>query len=243
LIKAITFDLWNTLIKVADYQAERLQFLQDVLIQNGFNFEKHQIHAQYKKAFNFSANYSSESNNRHITAESRVREIITGLNINLPEGEINKIITFFENVLLENPPRLKPYVQEILSKLALKYPLGMISDTGITPGAALRKMLEKYGILKYFTVTTFSDETGYFKPHPFNFEQTLQNLNIQSNEYASVVHVGDIIHTDIAGAKGIGMKGIWVKSMKYYLEGSKEEFQPDATIENLDELPSLLEQI
>ena len=68
-------------------------------------------------------------------------------------------------------------------------------------------------------------------------------MKIKEEDYYHVAHVGDILHTDISGAQGAGMKGIWVKSLKYLREGSEEHIIPDATISSLKELPGVLGKI
>ncbi|GAH01173.1 unnamed protein product, partial [marine sediment metagenome] len=88
------------------------------------------------------------------------------LQIELEIEERKEINNIFENLMLTNPPTLKKGVFDTLSTLSVDYNLGMISDTGITPGRIIREVLKDYTILDFFDVTVFSDETGFYKPHP-----------------------------------------------------------------------------
>jgi putative hydrolase of the HAD superfamily len=54
---------------------------------------------------------------------------------------------------------------------AKRFPLGVISDTGITPGRVLRQILERNGLMDFFSVTVFSDETGVAKPQALMFQE------------------------------------------------------------------------
>lgn len=83
--------------------------------------------------------------------------------------------------------------------------LGLISDTGLTPGRILLGFLKRDGLLPHFSSLTFSDETGFPKPDPRMFQRTLAPLGVAPAEAA---HVGDTPRTDIAGAQAVGMRAI-----------------------------------
>ena len=83
--------------------------------------------------------------------------------------------------------------------------LGVISDTGLTPGRILTTFMERDGVLDYFGALTFSDETGFPKPHPQMFLRTLARLGVPPREAA---HVGDMPRTDVAGAQALGMLSV-----------------------------------
>ncbi len=51
----------------------------------------------------------------------------------------------------------------------------------------------------------FSDEVGFRKPHPKIFEIAAEKLNAKPCE---IVHVGDNLKTDVAGAKNAGFKAV-----------------------------------
>ena len=148
------------------------------------------------------------------------------------------VVKYFEEVLLEDPPTLHEGVKLTLESLYGKYPIGLISDSGLTPGRVLRKVLKLRGILRFFLFTIFSDEVGYNKPNPIIFKQALKLLGVQPQE---TVHVGDLLETDITGAKGVGMLTVWVnRDEEVPLDKS---FYPDYQIDQLPELLALLERL
>jgi putative hydrolase of the HAD superfamily len=79
--------------------------------------------------------------------------------------------------------------------------LGLISDTGFTPGRTLVERFRELGIAKYFSGFSFSDELGVFKPDSRIFEHSLTYLHCRPEE---ATHVGDLWRNDVAGARQAG---------------------------------------
>jgi putative hydrolase of the HAD superfamily len=83
--------------------------------------------------------------------------------------------------------------------------LGLVCDTGFTPGSVVRTLLDDNGLLEYLEVLCFSDEVGVPKPGAEIFNKALAELGVHPPE---AVHVGDLKRTDIAGAHDFGMKAV-----------------------------------
>jgi putative hydrolase of the HAD superfamily len=137
---------------------------------------------------------------------------------------------------MEVKPPLIDGVAEVLPRLAQRYRLALICDTGLTPGRMLSQWMETNGILQYFNHLTFSDELGVSKPHPRAFLSTLESLGVAPQ---AAVHIGDNPRTDVAGAQGAGMRAILLQGPHQWPES---EVQADAVIAGYDELEPLLEQ-
>ena len=82
-----------------------------------------------------------------------------------------------------------------------------------------------------------SADVGYLKPHPKIFEAALDCLHVQADE---AVFVGDNPVADIAGAQTVGLRAIMVVNGQIPSLAS-DLIVPDAQIDSLAELPSLLE--
>jgi FMN phosphatase YigB (HAD superfamily) len=80
--------------------------------------------------------------------------------------------------------------------------LGLICDTGLSPGRVVRELLDDCGLLKFLDVTCFSDEVGVPKPGEEIFAKALAELGVRPPE---AIHIGDLRRTDIAGAHNMGM--------------------------------------
>lgn len=83
--------------------------------------------------------------------------------------------------------------------------IGLISNTGMTPGFILRQVLRKEGVADFFDVLLFSDEVGVRKPERAIFDMVVEKLRAKSSE---VVHIGDDLRSDVWGAKNAGFRAI-----------------------------------
>ena len=101
---------------------------------------------------------------------------------------------------------LTPHCTTVLETLAARgVRLGIICDVGLTPSVLLREFLAAHGVLAHFSHWSFSDEVGVYKPHREIFEHALAGLGARADE---ALHIGDIRRTDIAGARGAGMRAV-----------------------------------
>ncbi|HEY7119166.1 MAG TPA: HAD family hydrolase [Tepidisphaeraceae bacterium] len=80
--------------------------------------------------------------------------------------------------------------------------LGVISNTFV-PGFVHDRHLADVGLLEFFPVRVYSSETGYRKPDRRIFEAALGRLGVTARE---TLFVGDLIKTDIVGARRMGMR-------------------------------------
>jgi len=135
------------------------------------------------------------------------------------------------------PPSLSPGAKEILQRVKdFGCKIGLISNTGRTPGYILRMVLERLGILSFFDALTFSDEIRVRKPNPQIFLHHLQELEVSPT---MALHIGDDLRCDVGGAKGVGMRAI-------HLDRGGEKranIQPDGIIEELGQLREILERM
>jgi putative hydrolase of the HAD superfamily len=79
--------------------------------------------------------------------------------------------------------------------------LGVISNTFV-PGFVHDRHLEMAGLLEFLPVRIYSSEVGYRKPDKRIFEAALTQLGVTA---AETLFVGDLIKTDIIGARRMGM--------------------------------------
>lgn len=237
MIKAVTFDLWNTLIEDRDYTDFRVKALANTLNRIGLKISLASIREAFTSAQTYVYNVWRKENYKFVTAEERVDFILEKLSVQLPRGLRAEVLTQFKKAALLDPPHLTPDALETLRFAASKYRVGLISDSGITPGTFLRKILSGHQVLKYFDYSVFSDENGFNKPHKTMFEKTLSGLGVKAHE---AVHVGDLLQTDVTGAKASGMKAIWLNKTGMEEAG---QYKPDCQIEELAKLIDALEKL
>ncbi len=85
------------------------------------------------------------------------------------------------------------------------FQIGLISNTGRTPGSVLRSILAELGLADSIDVMVFSNEHGHCKPRPSIFEELRRGLGVR---YEEMVFVGDNLYVDVHGAQSCGMRGI-----------------------------------
>lgn len=112
--------------------------------------------------------------------------------------------------------------------------IGLISNT-MWPGRYHLADLARHGLEGYLDHTLFSADAGLWKPHPEVFRQSLAALEMAPHE---AVFVGDFVPHDVAGAQGVGMRGVHIATNA----AGAESVTPDGRIDALHELPGLLDR-
>ncbi|MFA6571472.1 MAG: HAD family hydrolase [Bacteroidota bacterium] len=206
-LKAITIDFWNTMFDNSNGQKRnefRMRSLFNEIDKFGISVKAEEFNTAMKASWEYFNDVWKNQMRTPLPAETAV---FFWQKLGLPENEegIKNLTGYFADAVLKFPPKPIEGVPEALDKLSQKFSLGIVSDTGFTPGVALRQLLEIYDMKKYFTSFSFSDETGVSKPHPKAFETALEGLDCLPEQS---LHIGDIEDTDIVGAKRMGMKSI-----------------------------------
>jgi putative hydrolase of the HAD superfamily len=136
-------------------------------------------------------------------------------------------------------PAIVPGAPELLARLAEGgHKLGLISNTGRTPGYALRTILERLNLAHYFDVMVFSNEHGECKPQLSIFEAVRAALDLQFQE---MLFVGDNLYVDVYGAQRCGMRAVhFIPPQRGTAVAPDVDhgltIEPDATIYDLREL-------
>jgi len=202
-IKAITFDFWGTLYHGMSSRLGRMQRLADVLWEHGLTFSQEALDEADRLAWTeWDRAWREEF--RTLSASDWLRLMFEHLRVTLPPAAFEGLADDFDTSVLKTDPPLQLVdgVQSVVRRLAGRFSLGIISDTGLSSGKTLRRFLDRDRLAGCFACLSFSDETGVSKPHPDAFRRALACLAVQPSE---AIHVGDLTRTDIAGAKSLGM--------------------------------------
>lgn len=163
-----------------------------------------------------------------------LREVCAGHGLALSPKEAETTAHHYVTPLSEQAQPL-PGARETLQTLrAQGRKIGLVSNT-MWPGRYHLADLARHGLAGYFHHTLFSADAGVWKPHPEIFGQSLAALEVTPGE---AVFVGDFLLHDVAGAQGVGMKGVHITSGEFSADGVK----PDGRIGALAELPGLIAQ-
>lgn len=205
--KAITIDFWNTIYDSSN-GLERNKYRQRILINELDKFGIMVLAEEYDKAMKATWNYFEDTwkyKHRTPTARECVEYFWDFVKIPKDEDSIQVVTNAFEDSVLVHRPKLISNVKDILELLSSEYELGLISDTGFSPGTILKQLMQEDDIAKYFKSFSFSNETGYSKPNENAFKIALEQIEALPD---TALHIGDIEHTDIIGAKSYNMKAI-----------------------------------
>ena len=128
--------------------------------------------------------------------------------------------------LFEDAPR-------VLDALSHKAALGILANQ--TDG--LRERLCRFGILSYFSCIVSSWDVGVMKPDRRIFEIALERAGCLPEE---ALMIGDRLDNDIAPAKAVGMKTVWVRQGFGACQSPVSAAdKPDFTVDRLADLPAL----
>ena len=106
----------------------------------------------------------------------------------------------------ERPVRVYSDVRRCLDELAEDgRALGIISNS--TSEASVRRLLDRGGILSYFSTVTSSGTEGFAKPSPEIFARALARAKARA---AESFYVGNLAFTDAAAARRAGLSSVWL---------------------------------
>ena len=144
-----------------------------------------------------------------------------------PDDELGSHLArvYFQN--RDGARALFPDVRPALELLAKSYRLGLLSNGNSYAG--------DLGIGDLVSFEMFSqDYLGIEKPDPRIFEVALREAGCEPSE---LLHVGDSLENDVAGAKAVGSKAAWLNRS---LDARDGRTKPDIEIRSLMELDGKL---
>lgn len=230
MLKAITFDFWGTLFDAHhSLKSERADFLCLFL-----DCPTERTVEAYNQSWDAFSRLIEQG--WGLSTPTLLNDVLARLGASLSPQDYALTLRFWQEHLLDFPPDLLPGAQEVLERLRRQgYWIGLISDTGATPGRVLREMLRQQELLHLFDWLTFSDETGVAKAHVQAYRHTLRALGALPSQ---ALHVGDRPDADIRGAHAAGMHAALLLENSDRREGIGEA---DIVLERLSDLPAALE--
>ena len=121
-------------------------------------------------------------------------------------------------------------VAALLRSLAQHYRLGALSNGN----ADLRRL----DVGEHFDFHFSAENVGAAKPDPALFHAALQHAQVSPDE---VLHVGDSVEHDVAGAARAGIRSVWINPHGLPLPAASPP--PTAQVRTVLELPGVLQQL
>ncbi len=246
-IKAITFDLWDTLVIDDSDEVKRAE----QGLRSKFDERRHllwealnsckpidleTVHLAYNVG---DSAFNKVWKDHHITwhIAERLEVILKGLSRELPDDMFDAVVRAHAEMEVDIPPDAIPGGAPVLERLAKRFKLCIVSDAIVSPGKYLRRLLEDHSLAKPFTGFAFSDEVGHSKPHRSMFDSAARQLGVEISE---MLHVGDRDHNDVKGPQQLGMKAILFTASR---DVDKANTTADAICESFDELEAAIDQL
>lgn len=248
MIDTVTFDLWNTLL-IHEYHDDRvknarIERMLDALNRNGHGFTIDEM----LKAYDYTEEYLAGTwkEEKDLDIDEHLALFLTGLGLEVEEQLLDVIREPYMYALFKFCPKIIDGAIPLLAGIKSDgYRVGLISNTGRTPGVTIRKILDRYGMSGYFDSMIYSNEVGYIKPNRKIFEIALEKLNASAE---NTVHIGDSRLLDIYGARSCGMSAIlfdrysagFEKYAEKYYDAKGRRSEPDATVGSLEDITGVI---
>jgi putative hydrolase of the HAD superfamily len=204
-IRAIGFDLFNTLITVEPQTLQEAHArLFSSLIQSGFKLEEEDFRKAHRQsALDHLEECRKDGRETHNRFWIRAALADQGYQVLPDDLRIAGAVERYFSAFLEYC-RLIPGTRPMLETVKEQYPLGLL--TNFTHGPAARNIIDYLGITSFFSTILISGELGYRKPHPSVFQKLVEHFGL---EPAEILYVGDDPEPDIKGARGAGLQPVW----------------------------------
>ncbi len=214
MIKAVLFDLDNTLIDFMKMKKMCIEAASSAMADSGLKMSKEEIEKELYKVYD-----------RYGIEYERVFQKFLKTKGRIDYKILASAIIAYRKV---KASFLTPYpgVEKTLLKLKEKrLKLGIITDA---PKLNAWMRLVSLGITEYFDIVICSGKNK--KPHSLPFRKALKSLDVKAEE---ALMVGDWPERDVLGAKKIGMKTCFAK---YGYTKGKIKSGADYEIENVEDL-------
>jgi FMN phosphatase YigB (HAD superfamily) len=246
-IKAVTFDLWDTIVDDDSDEAHRSakgmrskrderRYLIWQALKEVQEIDLKTVVQAYDVA-DAAFNIVWKENHINWTLDQRLRVIISGLGRTLPDDIMVKLIDDTGRMEVDMPPNAIDGMGQALTELATRYKLCIVSDSIVTPGTGLREILKNHGLIENFSGFAFSDEVGHSKPHRSMFDSAAKQLGVNVTE---IVHIGDRDHNDIKGPHAIGAKAVLFTATR---ADDRDITTADAICDHPLDLPGIIDDL
>jgi putative hydrolase of the HAD superfamily len=213
MIAAVAFDLWETLITdtpAASRRQERLRLsrMEEILRGRGQGAVAERIEHAYRALWHRCQDLYW-GRDRDVPCRRQIEHFLEELGLapaSFDETVLAELEHAYAGAALEALPETVEGAAETLAALKARgLAVGLISNTGRTPGSVLRAILAELGLARSIDVMVFSNEHGHCKPVPSIFEELRRGLGVR---YDEMVFVGDNLYADVHGAQRCGMRAV-----------------------------------
>ncbi|HTS33441.1 MAG TPA: HAD-IA family hydrolase [Thermoplasmata archaeon] len=249
-VRAVTFDLWHTLLYLEpgdedEYNRSQgalgLETLQEAPVTGPATLAPAEA---VRRASQEAGDRSEQGESVSLSAQIERAAALAGRTVE-PARYVGRI----ERLVASSPFRVAPGAQEVMADLAGRgVRIGVVANTVGEPGRALQRICEREGLGRFVDAWSWSDELPWTKPSPKIFLHCLGELG---GTPPRAFHVGDAIW-DIEGARRAGFAAsvLYTGLARYgthyrtvVMTKDPAAAGPDYTIHLLGELPALVDRV
>ncbi len=234
-IRAVTFDLWNTLLTSVPGGLEiRRRSWQEVIDERSLDIPADLLWGVLSiLPDRFETEWRA---GRHYGPERALDECFNAFGDRIDDADRRALTEAFDLASYRLQVASVPDAADVVSAVAgTGVAVGIVSDTNLAVGRHLRTYLDRHGILTHVDFAAFSDEVGVYKPDPAIFRAAMEGLGV--DDPATVVHVGDLKRTDVAGARAMGMGTVRFRGA---LDDDEPGDEADHVVDRLADLATVL---
>lgn len=155
--------------------------------------------------------------------------------------ELARVLTSIHMKLLREAVTIPAHHEMVLAALAVDHRLALCSN--FSHAETARAILDEARFTEHLAAVVISEELGIRKPRPEIFKEVIRVLDCAPRE---ILHVGDSLRADVAGAAECGLRTVWltrrVADPEAELEGHTGP-RPDFSLEDLMDLPVLVARL
>lgn len=244
-VRAVVFDLFDTLVDLRFEDLERIEHggkwfpasvtrLHDAVAEQreiAFDAFLEELHAVDRGLRDVQV-----EEGREISTRQRFGKLLERLELSAPG--LADHLSVVHMAALRSVVAVPAHHEELLRELGGSVRIGLCSN--FTHAATALEILEDAGFRAHFDAIAISETVGWRKPRKEIFQAVLDELDVAPDE---VLHVGDSLRADVAGAAPVGMRTAWITRRVRDPEKSLRDHagpEPDHQIADLAEILELV---
>lgn len=225
MIKAIIFDLDDTLISEKDYVLSGFNAVSNYVSKKVKKYTSEQISEILKNLHNANPNkvFNRMVDELNFSNEIDVKELIDVYRSHKP------VLSLFDGTL--------PVINKLKDQ---NYKLGIITDGYLI---TQKKKLESLNINKLFDEIIMTDELGkeHWKPSVIPFELMSKKLNVN---YSEMIYIGDNPRKDFYVSAVYPITTVRINRKAYYKDGNYyQDVKENYAIETLEEIFNIINKV
>jgi putative hydrolase of the HAD superfamily len=211
MIKHVSFDVWNTLIKPnPEFSLNRTKFIAIAL-----NLDVEYVKHAYTKVKAFVDGCAENSDGAAFTTPEVYQLFFKALGVSVSPGLAREIRLTIDHMFIQYPPVLAADATDLMTWLADQQITTSIgSNSNFISGNVMHPFLERV-TPRPFLYGVYSDLLVAAKPGSKFFDAVYEQILLKHTELldrANVLHVGDNPVCDVEGAQNADMNGLLIES-------------------------------